>query len=278
MPDNPSSSRSTSLLSIGDVVSAGIRIYRDHLKQYFGLSFIAHLWVLLPIYGWAKYSAISALISRLAFCETIERPETVSEARSQVNPRMWSFLLAGFLVYLIYVVPSLVGALSLAVLVGIMAVAFTQGGSFPIVPILLAVIIFHAWLLGLLWLSARLFIVEVPLTIENNVDASSAISRSWGLTKRFALRLIGVIIVAFLISLPLSIVVQLVSGVIDSAIQSLFPKDSEIFAILSFVATLVLSLASGSVLMPFWQSIKGVVYYDLRSRREGLGMQLRDSQ
>jgi hypothetical protein len=28
--------------------------------------------------------------------------------------------------------------------------------------------------------------------------------------------------------------------------------------------------------MPFWQSIKAVIYYDLRSRREGLGLQLRD--
>jgi hypothetical protein len=28
-------------------------------------------------------------------------------------------------------------------------------------------------------------------------------------------------------------------------------------------------------MIPFWQSIKAVVYYDLRVRREGMGMNLR---
>lgn len=27
--------------------------------------------------------------------------------------------------------------------------------------------------------------------------------------------------------------------------------------------------------MPFWQALKAVLYFDLRSRREGLGLQLR---
>jgi hypothetical protein len=31
-------------------------------------------------------------------------------------------------------------------------------------------------------------------------------------------------------------------------------------------------------MMPFWQAIKAVIYYDLRSRREGLGLQVRDSR
>ena len=39
---------------------------------------------------------------------------------------------------------------------------------------------------------------------------------------------------------------------------------------------LALSFASGAVVLPFWQAIKAVIYYDLRSRREGLGLKLRD--
>jgi hypothetical protein len=30
------------------------------------------------------------------------------------------------------------------------------------------------------------------------------------------------------------------------------------------------------VILPLWQIIKAVIYYDLRGRREGLGLQLRD--
>lgn len=32
----------------------------------------------------------------------------------------------------------------------------------------------------------------------------------------------------------------------------------------------------GVLILPFWQTVKAVVYYDLRSRHEGLGLQLRD--
>jgi hypothetical protein len=28
------------------------------------------------------------------------------------------------------------------------------------------------------------------------------------------------------------------------------------------------------LILPFWQTIKAVLYFDLRSRREGLGLQL----
>jgi hypothetical protein len=34
-----------------------------------------------------------------------------------------------------------------------------------------------------------------------------------------------------------------------------------------------LGLLSGALLVPFWQAVKAVIYYDLRIRQEGLGMQ-----
>ncbi|GFZ94066.1 hypothetical protein [Okeania sp. KiyG1] len=36
-----------------------------------------------------------------------------------------------------------------------------------------------------------------------------------------------------------------------------------------------IGLLSNVFLLPFWQAIKAVVYYDLRTRREGMGLQLR---
>jgi hypothetical protein len=75
-------------LSVGNVVSAGLRIYRDRFLTYFRLAFIAYLWIFVPIYGWAKFSSIMGLISRLAFGEVRERPETVTEANRYVKPRL----------------------------------------------------------------------------------------------------------------------------------------------------------------------------------------------
>lgn len=79
-------------LSIIGVISVGLRIYRDHFRSYFNIALQAYCWSIIPIYGWAKFSALSALIGRLAYYETLEQPEVISEARSRVERRMWSFL------------------------------------------------------------------------------------------------------------------------------------------------------------------------------------------
>ena len=63
-------------LTVGNVVSAGLRIYRDRFLEYFRIAFIGYLWILVPIYGWAKFAAMNGLIARLTFGEVTEKPET----------------------------------------------------------------------------------------------------------------------------------------------------------------------------------------------------------
>ena len=278
MSTNPTPTQPMGSVSIGNVVSAAVRIYRDHFKLYFGLAFTAYLWGLVPIYGWAKFSAISALISRLAYGEVIERPETVNEARSYVMPRMWSFLWAGLLVLLIYFGITLGAMIVFGIVGGVLAAILGQSFAAIGVAVMLGVIAFIAFIFGYLWILSRLFIVEMPLTIENNVTATSAIGRSWKLTEGFVLRLIGVVSVAFLVTIPISIVVQIISSILEVVLTAVFSTDSPIFGFLYFLVVIALSLASGALLIPFWQAIKAVVYYDLRTRKEGLGLEIRDSR
>ena len=274
----PSSRQSSNPLSIGNVVSAALRIYRDHFKLYLGLAFKANVWVLVPIYGWAKYSALSAVISRLAYREVIERPETVDEARRHVMPRMWSFLGAGFLVGLIVTAVMFLAIFAFSIVGGVLAAILGQNATAIIILVLLGIVAFLAFIIGYIRLVSRLFIVELPLAMEENVTATSTINRSLQLTKGFASRLQGIVFVAFLISLPISIVIQISSTILQLVLSALFSSDSPTFALLYLLLLLALSLASGSLLIPFWQSIKAVIYYDLRSRREGLGLKLRDSR
>ncbi|WP_287239347.1 MULTISPECIES: hypothetical protein [unclassified Okeania] len=44
---------------------------------------------------------------------------------------------------------------------------------------------------------------------------------------------------------------------------------------LSFLLGYAIGLLGNVFLLPFWQAIKAVVYYDLRTRREGIDLQLR---
>lgn len=279
MSMNPSSPQPINPISVGDAVSAAVRIYRDRFKLYYGLAFIGYLWILVPIYGWAKFSAISALLSRLAFCELIERPETVAEARRHVMPRMWSFLGAGILVGLIFLGVGFAGMIIIGILGGV-AAAFTQQGStvIAIVSWLLIIVGVIAFIIGYIRLIARLFIVEVPLAIEDNVTATSTISRSLKLTEGFASRLQWIIVVAFLVTLPVSIVVQIVSNIFEGILRAVFTSDSPTFAIFYFLVLLAVSFVSGSLLIPFWQAIKAIIYCDLRTRREGLGLEIQDSR
>ncbi|MFM7580477.1 MAG: hypothetical protein ACKO5Q_26540, partial [Microcystaceae cyanobacterium] len=76
-------------LSVGNVISAGIRIYRDHFQLYFLEILKGYLWALIPVYGWAKFMAIQGMISRLGFYEITEKPESLPEARLRVKPRLW---------------------------------------------------------------------------------------------------------------------------------------------------------------------------------------------
>lgn len=275
---NPSSRPSISSLSVGDVVSAAVRIYRDHFKLYWGLAFSAYAWLLVPVYGWAKFSAISALISRLAFSEVIERPETVTEARSHVMPRKWSFLLTGILATLIFSGIALGAVIIFSILAGVLGAILGQNPGAIIILVLLGVVAVIAFFVGYIRLLSRLLIVEVPLAIENNLDATSTISRSWQLTKGYVSRLQWIVFVAFLVTLPISIVIQIVQTILQGVLTALLPTDSSLFALLYFLLFIALTFASGSLLVPFWQAIKAIIYYDLCNRKEGRDLQIRDSR
>ncbi|MEG4499012.1 DUF975 domain-containing protein [Microcoleus sp. F10-C6] len=270
---NLSSSGQTGPLSVGNVVSASLQIYRDRFKPYFGLAFVAYLWLLVPIYGWAKFSAISALISRLAFGEVSEKPETVSDARREVNPRMWSFLWAGILTFLIFLGVSLVGGLALGILAG--GAAAILGQNYVIIGALVVVAII-AFFIIYIRIVSRLLIVELPLAIENNIDASSAISRSWQLTKGSVGRIQWIVFVGILVSLPITIVVQILSAIVQLVLTPLLGAETSLFYLVYYLLILPLSFGSGALVTPFWQAMKAIIYYDLRSRKEGLGLKMRD--
>ncbi|MGK7949372.1 MAG: glycerophosphoryl diester phosphodiesterase membrane domain-containing protein [Xenococcaceae cyanobacterium] len=273
-------------LTVGNIVSGGLRIYRDRFRDYFRLAFIGSLWGLVPVYGWAKLAATMGLISRLAFAEVTEKPESIRDARRHINPKMWSFLGAGILVFLIFFVAWI------AITLGIVIFSFISGLSFGFIATifgqntvmmiilgliagLITIIGLLLLLFGIVWIISRLFIVELPLAIEDNITATAAISRSWKLTKDSIFRIQLVVFIAFLISLPITAVIQIASFLSQGILATIYSTDSGIFGLLYSLAIIVITIGSSALTVPFWQSIKAVIYYDLRVRREGFGMEIR---
>ncbi|MHC5935227.1 hypothetical protein [Nostoc sp.] len=257
-------------LSIGNVVSAAVRLYRSHLKTYLKLALIAHLWIIVPIYGWAKYAAICGLISRLAFGELIYQPESVQTARSHINPRLWSFFRVGYQVsiYLlvIYFGLSIAGVLLGVILGGILGVSAGIIGT--IIGVIVMVV---PLLLGLTWFYSRWVVAEIPLAVEENINGFESVARSWELTKASVLRIQGVVLIAFFVTLPLVFVLNYIPQLFLVKLE----RGSTIYGIV-YIISLIGSLIGGVFVMPFWQALKAVLYFDLRSRREGLGLQLRE--
>lgn len=262
-------------LSVGNVVSAGLRIYRDRFKVYYILALQASLWSLVPVYGWAKFATILGIISRLAYSEVIERPETVNDARRQVNPLLWNFLLAGLLVGLI-MGGALFGVLIfVGIIFGVLFAIFQQNSVAIALLVLFGIIVFLGFLIGYIWLYSRFSIVELPIAIEAQTDPAAAIGRSWNLTKKYVGQLVLIFSVAFLIILPVYSIANIVAFAVSFSIIYLF-RDTPGVEIINYLVSNLISIPIGALFLPFWQAIKGVIYYDLRSRKEGIDLQIRD--
>jgi hypothetical protein len=290
-------------------------LYRSHLKSYLSIALRATLWVISPIllaipliplfivgslprssvswltllsiplfiFGFAKYLTNSALISRLAFSQLIDRPETASNARNDIQPKMWSFFRVAVYVFLfligVYVMISLLTGI-IAIIIGVIFALFYQAliknpiGS-VIVGILSVLIVLAAvigFFFGFIWFFSRWIIGEVPLAVEENLSSKKSIDRSWELTKNSVFRIQLVVLVAFLVTLPL----MGVTSYIPQIFLLRVPIGSSLYWTIYGISILTSSVG-GIFVLPFWQTIKAVLYYDLRNRKEGFGLQIRDS-
>ncbi len=260
-------------LSVGNVVNAGVRIYRSHLKQYLTLSLRASLWAIVPIYGTAKFAEIAGAIARLAYSELVDQPETVTDARRHTSPRLWQFFVTHLLVGLIFIGVIIGVVIGGSLIGGVGAIAAAT--SRPLLPlaVILYIAIFIAALIILIRFGSRLFVFDLPMAIEDNVDSTTSISRSWSLTKGSVGRIQWILFVAFLVTLLVYLPAIMLFGLITAL--TIRNENPGLVVLLRFV-DIAVRIVLSALIMPYWQVIKAVVYYDLRARREGLGLQLRD--
>jgi hypothetical protein len=248
------------------------------------------------VYGIGQYLVGSATIARLAFAELNNQPETTKQATRFTQARLWGFWLVGVLVSLLYIALTLGCIIILFVLfyallavAGGLATSFTQLEAFfsnNVGFILLAILLTLGLILGvsvlLTWMGARFAIVELPLAIEPNTTAVQSIRRSWSLTQGSGWRIVMILLITFLITIPIYGVLQVLTTILQGISGFLMSSDTNsnasILGILLLVVSYIASLAINVLLLPLWQAIKAVIYYDLRSRREGMGLALRDRE
>ena len=252
-------------LNPGNVISSGVQLYRNNPGLYLPSAVFAYLWIFVPVYGWAKFAMISGMLSRLAFKQLIDEPETVPQARAKVKARLWSFLGVSFSVGIRIFGVYLGGALLVGIIVGVMAAIAAP------LAVIVGIVLGLGFIFALIWFVSRWFVAEVPLAVENALTGGQSVDRSWNLTEKSVGRIQIVAFIGFLVTLPITAL----TGYLPDILLTAFAPDIAANPLLRLII-FVLSLAGGVVLMPFWQIIKAVVYYDLRSRQEGLDLELRD--
>lgn len=307
------------------VIGNSIRLYRSHLKSYLLLSLTANLWLLLPLfflsvtgillnynpslvtnypfvgtiltligvfsflYASSKYLLNAAIISRLAYRELINQPETVNSARIQLAPRQWSFLFASILAIFLRLIITVASICLYLIVAGIFAfiiggLVFSGGGVLSLVQILsfFSIIIYLSIFTFCIWFYCKLFIYDIPLAIEDKQDAYSTITRCWYLSSESAWQICWVCVVALLVTVPLDIVTQilwLAPTVADIANNVLWDADNiinqnntsswlsliESFKNVFIWLQLTLTLLVRLIFLPLWQIIKGAIYSYLSS-------------
>jgi ABC-type sugar transport system permease subunit len=265
-------------LSLGNVVTTALYLYRFHFKQYLQQSAIAHLWVLIPLYGWAKCSAKMGVLCRLAFSELNHQPETVRDAHQKIDRFKWSFLRVFFCVtlrmVLFFLVAVFLELFCLGLMTGLLLGEFGENSLiFRTVAILSTLFFLVSISLAVSWIYSRFVIVEVPLAVEEGISGGKSVDRSWELTKSSTFRVQGVVLVGFLLTIPILVLSNFLPDIFIDAAR--IEKGSTLYWML-YASSIITGLIGNVVIMPFWQVLKAVLYYDLRSRREGLDLNLRD--
>jgi hypothetical protein len=334
MASSSGSTRPVQPLNVGNIVSTALRLYGANWKKYVGVSGVATLWGLLPfgvailwfgmIVGGAAAQSVpviglgvllmlawipliivclayalaeTAVLSRLAYGELVEQPESVKEVRMTLRRKKWFFLLLWMMVGII------MGAINFGLTAVFQwvpmfgAIAFLGAGAGSDGSLAAAGIMNLIQLVGTIavmavyyWFFVRWFIPDAVMAMEPEGGIDGAIGRSWTLSQGSALRIFLVLLVSGLITLPFLFVtlVPLIIGLIavfplfasfaapsDGAGPSLDYWQSFIPLGIGMIITLLLMFALNIFSLPFWQTVKAVIYCDLRSRREGLGLSLR---
>jgi hypothetical protein len=251
-----------------------------------GLYAIANSWlVAIPVvigsivgtlYCSAKYATDRAVICRLAYQELIDAPETVAVATQQLVPRTWGFLRLAWSIGLYISLVAVVAYIVLVIAVVIITAVIIYGlklsieNPFAIISISLSIIgAFCLFIAILVRCYAYWFVAELPLAVEQTRSANASIARSQQLISTAVGRVILIITIAFLITIPINTIGNSPSLIGQVMVSASTDLATQTIGGILIIGGLLLNLLSELFIMPFWQIIKAIVYYDLRNRREG---------
>ena len=267
--------------TVANTITIAVAIYKNNLKKFLKLSLAAHLWLLMPVYGWARYFAIAAWISKLSLQELNSSYDDAELKSYFCFKSLLVFLATGIVAIF---VPAL---LSLLILVCIIVLSLFIERIIPLAiqePIVeyfssldssilefllgLSVIIFLPTVSAYFY--ARLFVSDLIFVDRSKKYSINLLGKSYMLTKNRAWKTFRTILQSFAIVIPIwslaYILVSFGAGIIlfSASYENFENVESDPFVIFALILTIFYS--SNILTMPLWQSIKTTTYYDLSKK------------
>jgi hypothetical protein len=194
------------------------------------------------------------LVAAAVLGRRLNATETWENLRPRLLPLIGLTLLLG-----------LGAAVAVLGLVGVIVLLVVTLGQWGIVP---ALLIGVGGLALVVFVYVRLSVASPALVIEG-LGPTAALGRSWRLVRGSWWRVLGILVLAAIItnllttiiSVPVTTVASFVTGVSDSLLPTVLAAG---------LATLI----AGILTLPFSAAVTGLLYTDLRMRREALDIQL----
>lgn len=124
------------------------------------------------------------------------------------------------------------------------------------------------------------FSVASPAMVLENLGVFAAIGRSWSLTRGNFWRLFGINILTAIITSMVAGIFGGIAGALGAifvVVGSSSPEDVIASLNTTYILTMVTSTIAQLLILPFTSSVNALLYIDLRMRKEGLDVELRNA-
>lgn len=124
------------------------------------------------------------------------------------------------------------------------------------------------------------FSVASPAMVLENLGVFAAIGRSWSLTRGNFWRLFGINILTAIITSMVAGIFGGIAGALGAifvVVGSSSPEDVMASLNTTYILTMVTSTIAQLLILPFTSSVNALLYIDLRMRKEGLDVELRNA-
>ena len=256
--------------TVGNTITIAVAIYKNNLKQFLKLSLAAHLWLLIPVYGWARYFAIAAWISKLSLNQLLDREDSLEKKKYFTIRSLFLFFVSALINIFIVLLSWFTVLFSFGLIAGLLEAVFDsttisnfleeverqQGISYYIFALSIILIFF----IISIFVHSIFFVSDLCLAIEKPNKLFSLIFNSYIQTKNSRFKLLKIIFISFIASLSLYFSVYILYTLLSSVFNQLNLYKSELFYYGIIVAYILTSILANAFLLPFWQSIKAVTF------------------